>query len=169
MDDSDAVQDLLLAARFSHLEREVVKGLPVPGRIATLARGLREIRSSVRTIANRAMRDTPVVMPVGSAHPSVRAVASAKPRQPGKAALATKGRADAESAALIHGAGAPAWDINDSTCTGIMHASGVALPDAMEVAQDLVEADANSLRRTFIAEPEATHVPAEFGAGHSGD
>ena len=53
MDDSEAVQDLLLAARFSHLEREVVKGLPVPGRIETLARGLREIRSSVRTIANR--------------------------------------------------------------------------------------------------------------------
>lgn len=107
------------------------------------------------------MLDTLGVMLAGGAHPSVRALASAASRGEGKATLATGGRADAEAAALVNGTAAHVWDFDDTSYTGIMHASAVVLPAAMALAQEL-GSGADALRRAFVAGSEVAYTLADL-------
>ena len=138
-----------------------MKTRPIARRFAAFACGLERIDSDVRTAANRAILDTLGVMIAGGAHPSVRALARAATRPDGKAALATGGRADPETAALINGTAAHVWDFDDTSYTGVMHGSAVVLPAAMAVAQEL-GSGAESLRRAFVAGSEVAYVLADI-------
>ncbi len=129
-------------------------------RFAGFACGLERVDSEVRTAANRAMLDTLGVILAGGAHPSARALAEVT-RGEGRAALATGGRADAESAALVNGTAAHVWDFDDTSYTGIMHGSAVVLPAAMALAQEL-GSGADSLRRAFVAGSEVAYALADL-------
>ena len=107
------------------------------------------------------MLDTLGVMLAGGAHPSVRALARATTRGEGKATLATGGRADAETAALVNGTAAHVWDFDDTSYTGIMHGSAVVLPAAMALAQE-TGSGADALRRAFVAGSEVAYALADI-------
>ena len=130
-------------------------------RFAKFACGLERLDSEVRAAADRAMLDTLGVMLAGGAHPSVRALAGASTRGEGRATLATGGRADAETAALVNGTAAHVWDFDDTSYTGIMHGSAVVLPAALGLAQE-TGSGADALRRAFVAGSEVAYTLADL-------
>ena len=130
-------------------------------RFAAFACGLERVDTEVRKAANRAMLDTLGVMLAGGAHPMARALAAATPRREGEATLATGGRADAETAALVNGTAAHVWDFDDTSYTGIMHGSAVVFPAAMALAQE-IGSGADALRRAFVAGSEVAYTLADL-------
>ncbi|MEX0305207.1 MAG: MmgE/PrpD family protein [Leisingera sp.] len=130
-------------------------------RFAAFACGLSGIPAEAAHQADRALLDTVGAIIAGGAHPAVQAAANAMPRHPGRAVLATGGRGDAESAAVINGMAAHVWDIDDTSYTGIMHGSAVVLPAVLALAQE-TGADADLIRRAFAAGSEITYVLADL-------
>jgi len=118
----------------------------------------------VRGAADRAIRDTMGVMAAGGVHPSVRALADRLPGAPGPCSCLGRKAADAETAALINGMAAHAWDFDDTSYTGIMHGSAVILPAALALAEETA-ADEETLLAAFVAGSEIAYTIAEV-AGH---
>ncbi|MGB1255987.1 MAG: MmgE/PrpD family protein [Thiolinea sp.] len=116
---------------------------------------------NVLHIADRAILDTLGAIIAGGVHPTVRAVATAFVSADGPATLATTGKTDIQTAALINGTAAHVWDIDDTSYTGIMHGSAVILPALLAIAQS-TGATPNQLRTAFVKGSEITYVLAEL-------
>ncbi|MGH1467065.1 MAG: MmgE/PrpD family protein [Cognatishimia sp.] len=117
--------------------------------------------SDVIAAADRAIFDTLGAILAGGAHDMVKAIARLKEDANGPCLLATRGRSDALGAALVNGMAAHVWDIDDTSYTGIMHASAVILPALLAVAQQQ-DTDPETLRDAFIAGSEITYVLADI-------
>ena len=129
-------------------------------RFARFVCDLPALSSKVRHTADRAMLDTLSAIVAGRAHDTVRAIAEAFTTGHGKATVCTGDKADAEIAALINGTAAHAWDIDDTSYTGIMHGSAVILPAAMATAEEVGASD-EQLRQAFVAGSEIAYILAD--------
>lgn len=119
------------------------------------------IPTQVKDVSRRAIFDTLAVMVAASEHPSFRALAEAMPDVPGPCFTVGKARSTAETAAMLNGFAAHVWDFDDTSYTGIMHASAVILPAVLALTEepDLPE---DRLRTAFIAASEVTYYIAEL-------
>lgn len=111
--------------------------------------------------AHRAILDTVGAMIAGGAHPAIQALRSVHPMASGTATLATGGKADPESAALINGMAAHVWDIDDTSYTGIMHGSAVILPAILAAAETIQPTDAD-ITLAFVTGSEITYCLADL-------
>lgn len=130
-------------------------------RFARFVTDLPALPGDVRRAADRAMLDTVGAIIAGTAHDTVKAVAAAYPTGQGTATVCTGAMADAEFAALINGTAAHAWDIDDTSYTGIMHGSAVILPAVIAVAEEL-GASATQVRQAFVAGSEVAYTLADI-------
>ncbi len=121
---------------------------------------LNDVPDRVRTMARRAMLDTLGVLLAGGKHPLVQMLAKGLPGAEGPCSIVCRGTGDAETAALINGTAAHAWDFDDTSYTGIMHGSAVVLPVALALAEEC-NADEGDLITAFIAGSEVSYTLAD--------
>ncbi len=120
-----------------------------------------DVPAEVLATARRAILDTLGVTLAGGAHAKTRALARTLPNTPGRCSLASGGTGNAETAALVNGMAAHAWDFDDTSYTGIMHGSAVVLPVALALAEEAGLAE-EAMTLAFIAGSEVTYTLAEL-------
>jgi 2-methylcitrate dehydratase PrpD len=117
-------------------------------------------------VAKRAVIDTLGVMVLGGTHPEVQALKGAYAETRGTACLVGGGQSAWETAALINGMAAHVWDFDDTSYTGIMHASAVIVPALLATA-DHCGSSSDEVLAAFIAGSEVAYTLAEVtGHGH---
>ncbi|MDP1907018.1 MAG: MmgE/PrpD family protein, partial [Hyphomicrobium sp.] len=116
-----------------------------------------EIPAPVASAARRAILDTVAVMTAGLRHPATAQTIAAFGHEPGACRLVNGGTASAASAALINGTAAHAYDLDDTSYTGIMHGSAVILPVVLAAVEDAGADDATALA-AFVAGSEIAYV-----------
>lgn len=125
---------------------------------------LKSLPDSLRWVAKRAVIDTIGVMVLGGTHPEVQTLKRVYASAGGNVSLVGGGRSDWETAALINGMAAHVWDFDDTSYTGIMHASAVIVPALLATA-DQIDSSSEDIVAAFIAGSEVAYVLAEM-AGH---
>jgi 2-methylcitrate dehydratase PrpD len=127
----------------------------------SISLSLDEVPGEVRIVARRAILDTLGVMIAGGKHPLVQALATGLPEAEGPCSVLGRGTGDAETAALVNGTAAHAWDFDDTSYTGIMHGSAVVLPVALALAEQC-KAGEDDLMAAFIAGSEISYTLADI-------
>ncbi len=122
---------------------------------------LDNVPEEVVKASRRAILDTLGVMVAGSVHPLVRKLASGLPAIKGSCSTINREFSNAETAALINGTAAHAWDFDDTSYTGIMHGSAVVLPVVLALVEEC-EGNETDLLSAFIVGSEITYTLADI-------
>ncbi len=115
----------------------------------------------VQRAARRAIYDTIGVMAAGRRHSTVEKLINGWPSAAGACTTVGGHLNDAETAAMINGVAAHAWDFDDTSYTGIMHGSAVILPAALALTEETGASERDMLT-AFIAASEVTYVLADI-------
>ena len=116
-----------------------------------------EIPAPVAAAARRAIIDTIAVMTAGLRHTVTAKAITAFDDGGGVCHLVNGGTASAASAALINGTAAHAYDLDDTSYTGIMHGSAVILPAVLAAVEETGADDAAALA-AFVAGSEIAYA-----------
>lgn len=123
------------------------------------------IPAEVARIARRAIVDTLGVMTAGAKHPATLKAIAAFGDQAGPCRIVNGASVSGAAAALINGTAAHAWDMDDTSYTGIMHGSAVVLPAVLAAAGETGADDATVLA-AFVAGSEIAYVLGDI-IGHA--
>lgn len=118
------------------------------------------IPDDVCNIADRALIDTVGVIAAGGCHSLVKRMAKTVGSETGPSAVVAKGFSSPQTAALVNGAAAHAYDFDDTSYTGIMHGSAVILPAILAVA-DEIKCNREKLITAFIVGSEIVYTLAD--------
>ncbi len=120
---------------------------------------------NVRRVANRAILDTIGVIAAGGRHQLIKKLLGVVGNQPGDSTLIGGSKVSSQVAALVNGTASHVYDFDDTSYTGIMHASAVILPAILAVA-DEIGSDRKELITAFVVGSEISYTIAEC-ATHS--
>ena len=131
----------------------------ISNRLADWVYGLsyEQIPASVMHKARRAMLDTIGVIAAGGRHAVVAKTGRAFGHDSGRATLACGGTSNLETAALVNGCAAHAYDYDDVSHTGIMHGSAVIGPAVFATTEERGLNDLEALV-AFVAGSEVAYV-----------
>ena len=121
---------------------------------------LETIPPAVLHQARRALLDTVGVMSAGAVHPITAKTRAGFTNQTGSTSIVGGGTATPQSAALINAAAAHAYDFDDVSNGGILHASSIVASATLAAAQS-VNANDKHLLEAFIAGSEVTYTLAD--------
>jgi 2-methylcitrate dehydratase PrpD len=127
---------------------------------------VQSLPDQVSWAAKRAIIDTLGVMALGAKHPELQTLKGVYADSKGTACLVGGGQSDWETAALVNGMAAHIWDYDDTSYTGIMHASAVILPALLATA-DYLGSSSDDVLAAFVAGSEVAYTLGEVtGHGH---
>ena len=126
----------------------------------------RSLPDQVSWAAKRAVIDTLGVMVLGAKHKDIQTLKEVYADSKGIAYLVGGGQSDWEAAALVNGMAAHIWDYDDTSYTGISHASAVILPALLATA-DYLGSSSDEVLTAFVAGSEVAYTLGEVtGHGH---
>ncbi len=118
------------------------------------------IPREVSTVARRALIDTIGVIAAGARHEATLRAKKAYLMDSGRVPVTGGGHTTAGAAATINGTAAHAYDFDDTSYTGIMHASAIVVPALLAAAPNAAITDEETVL-AFIAGSEIAYVLAE--------
>lgn len=121
----------------------------------------RSVPEAAKYAARRAILDAIGVITAGRHHQATKRAQAAFGEDEGHCSMAGGGHTSGTSAALINGTAAHAYDMDDTSYTGIMHGSAVIVP-AILATVDETGADDSTALAAFVAGSEATYVLADM-------
>lgn len=122
---------------------------------------LEDAPKEVVEVSRRSILDTLGVMVAGGEHPLVKKLSNGLPIIEGGCSTLNRSHSNAETAVLINGTAAHAWDFDDTSYTGIMHGSAVIIPVVLALVEECEKSE-KELLSAFIVGSEISYNLAEI-------